>query len=54
MKRGRKEAEQHAEGEGAEGKKGEAEEMKAEPAEKGKGETRRLTHSKEYAATPQR
>lgn len=54
MKRGREEAEQHPEGAGAEGKRGEAEEMKAEPAEKDKGETGRLKHSVEYAAAAKR
>ena len=39
MKRGRREAEQHPEGTGAEGERGEREETKAEPAEKGRGET---------------
>lgn len=50
-KRGRKEAEQHPEGVGEEEERGEAEKMKAELAEKGKGEAGRLTQSEEYTAT---
>lgn len=54
IKRGRKEAEQHPGDAGAEGKRGEAEETKAELAEKGKGETGRLKCSEEYVATAER